>query len=139
MGRAGALHHLTAGVLPLVGSARRTGERGDVEVLVAAAGLRLPEGEREGLGPGDAREDPREEYCHGRDRPARPKSHRRPSPRRPVTMEPTPAAPSLRRPVSLCGDSAEPIGQLPPEVPEVSTSAAWLLGYQSRAREAGWS
>lgn len=48
----------------------------------------------------------------------------------------TPArrGPSPWSPGSLCGDSAEPIGQLPPEVPEVSANAAWLLGYQSRAR-----
>lgn len=60
-----------------------------------------------------------------------------PAPQTSVTMVQTPAAAHLQRPVRLCGDSAELIGQLPPEVSEMSTIAAWLLGYQSRRKLAG--
>lgn len=44
------LNGLTSGIPPLVGSARDTGQRGDIEVLVVAAGLWLQEWEGEGLG-----------------------------------------------------------------------------------------
>lgn len=40
---------LTSGILPLIGATRHTGERRDIEVLVVAARLRLPEREKEGL------------------------------------------------------------------------------------------
>ena len=43
------LDRLTSSILPLIGSTRDTGERGDIEVLVVAARLRLPEREEEGL------------------------------------------------------------------------------------------
>lgn len=40
---------LTSGILPLIGTTRHTGERRDIEVLVVAARLRLPERKKEGL------------------------------------------------------------------------------------------
>lgn len=61
-------NHLTLGVLPLVGSTGDTGESGDIEILVVAAGLGLLEREGEGLCLGDGREDQLEEHSHSRER-----------------------------------------------------------------------
>ena len=67
---------LTSGILPLISATRHTGERRDIEVLVVAARLRLPEREKEGLSLWDAREHQQEEQSHTRSRQGGPSGHR---------------------------------------------------------------